>query len=155
MFQGKFEHSVDDKGRLAIPAAFRKKLQGDLDLQDDSEDVSIYVTISDQCLAAYTASEWALKIAQISKLNQFDPKVMAFKRIFVGCAQQCQIDKAGRILLPSDLRKDVRIVRDCVVVGQIEKFEIWSAERWSDSFNQLSDQVASVYASLAELGIQI
>lgn len=151
MFQGKFEHSVDEKGRMAIPAPFRKKLA----TGDDSEEINVYVTISDQCLAAYTASEWSTKMAQISKLNQFDPKVMAFKRIFVGCAQECPVDKAGRILLPADLRKNMRIDRDCVVIGQIEKFEIWSTERWNDSYNQLSDQVATVYASLAEFGIQI
>lgn len=151
MFQGKFEHTVDDKGRIAIPAPFRKKLQAD----PENEDVSVYVTISDQCLAVYSSDEWASKIAQIAKLNQFDPKIMAFKRIFVGCAQECSIDKAGRILLPTDLRRDLKIDRNCVVVGQIEKFEIWSAERWNDSYNQLSDQVASVYASLAEFGIQI
>jgi MraZ protein len=152
MFQGKFEHAVDEKGRMAIPAPFRKKLQTD---PENSEEVSVYVTISDQCLAVYPASEWSMKIAQIAKLNQFDPKVMAFKRIFVGCAQECQVDKAGRILLPPDLRRDLKIDRNCVIVGQIEKFEIWSAERWNDSYNQLSDQVASVYASLAEFGIQI
>lgn len=151
MFQGKFEHSVDEKGRMAIPAPFRKKLVTD----ENSEDINVYVTISDQCLAAYTASEWSAKMAQISKLNQFDPKVMAFKRIFVGCAQECPVDKAGRILLPADLRKNMQIDRDCVVIGQIEKFEIWSTERWNNSYNQLSDQVATVYASLAELGIQI
>lgn len=151
MFQGKFEHTVDEKGRMAIPAPFRKKLQNG----PETEEVSVYVTISDQCLAVYTASEWSMKIAQIAKLNQFDPKVMAFKRIFVGCAQECQVDKAGRILLPPDLRRDLKIDRNCVIVGQIEKFEIWSAERWNDSYNQLSDQVAAVYASLADFGIQI
>lgn len=151
MFQGKFEHSVDEKGRMAIPAPFRKKLGHN----DESEDINVYVTISDQCLAAYTAAEWSMKMAQISKLNQFDPKVMAFKRIFVGCAHECPVDKAGRILLPADLRKNMRIDRECVVIGQIEKFEIWSTERWNDSYNQLTDQVATVYAALAEFGIQI
>ena len=151
MFQGRFEHNLDDKGRLAVPSAFRKKLGP----ETDGGEATVFVTISDQCLAAYPQAEWEAKLGQIAKLNQFDPKVMAFKRIFVGCAQECPLDKGGRILIPSDLRRDAQIERECVVLGQIEKFEIWSAERWQRSFHQLSDQVGAIYASLAEHGIQL
>jgi MraZ protein len=150
MFQGRFEHNLDDKGRVAVPSAFRKKLGG-----EESAEATVIVTISDQCLAAYPMPEWEAKLAQIAKLNQFDPKVMAFKRIFVGCAQECPIDKAGRILVPADLRRDAGIERECLFVGQIEKFEIWGAERWRRSFDKLSDQVGAIYASLAETGIQL
>lgn len=151
MFQGKFEHTLDDKGRLAIPSPFRRKLEG----EDAERESALTVTISDQCLAAYPREEWEKKLEMLAKLNQLDPKVMAFKRIFVGCAQECPLDKAGRILLPQDLRRDARIARDCVVVGQLDKLEIWGAERWQASFNQLSDQVGAIYASLADFGIQI
>lgn len=154
MFQGRFEHNLDDKGRLALPSAFRKKLNLQQEDQNDTA-CSIVVTISDRCLAAYPIDEWEQKLAQIGKFNQFDPKVMAFKRIFVGCAQECAVDKAGRILLPIDLRRDAGIERECLVIGQIEKFEIWSTEQWQRSFNQLSDNVGAIYASLAEQGIQI
>ncbi len=150
MFQGKFEHTLDDKGRLAVPSPFRRKLGG-----EDVEGLALVVTISDQCLAAYPMAEWDAKLAIIAKLNQFDTKVMAFKRVFIGCAQECPIDKAGRILIPQDLRRDARIERDCVIVGQLEKLEIWSAERWQSSFNQLADSVGSIYESLANTGINI
>ncbi len=152
MFQGRFEHTLDDKGRLAIPSPFRKRLLG----SDESQaEVTVVVTISDQCLAAYALPEWEQKLTHIAKLNQFDPKVMAFKRIFVGCAQECPIDKAGRILVPADLRRDAQIEKDAVILGQIEKFEIWSLERWQKTFNNLTDQVGSIFASLAQSGIQI
>lgn len=137
---------------MAIPSPFRKRLLGADDTQGD---VTIVVTISDQCLAAYAMPEWEAKLTHIAKLNQFDPKVMAFKRIFVGCAQECPIDKAGRILVPADLRRDARIEKDAVIVGQIEKFEIWGRERWDQTFNQLTDQVGNIFASLAQSGIQI
>ena len=149
MFQGKFEHTLDDKGRLAIPSPFRRKLGA------DSADTTLMVTISDQCLAAYPMAEWEQKLAAITKLNQLDPRVMAFKRIFIGCAQECPLDKAGRILIPADLRRDAQIDKDCVLVGQLEKFELWGAERWQRSFDQLTDQVGAIYASLADFGIQI
>ena len=150
MFQGRFEHTIDDKGRLAVPSPFRRRLAG-----EDSAEATVVVTISDQCLSAYALPEWEGKLAQIGKLNQFDPKVMAFKRIFVGCAQECLIDKAGRILVPQDLRRDAGIEKDCVIVGQIEKFEIWAGERWQRAFSQLSDQVGAIYASLASSGISL
>jgi len=149
VFQGRFEHALDDKGRLAVPSALRRRLV------EDGGETTIIITISDQCLAAYPMGEWETKLAQIAKLNQFEPRVMAFKRIFVGCAQECLLDKAGRILIPHDLRRDAGIERDCVVIGQIEKFELWSAERWQRSFNQLTDQAGSIYAALADRGIQI
>ena len=120
---------------------------------DSTGEVLVALTISDQCLAAYAMPEWEQKLTQIAKLNQFDPKIMAFKRIFVGCAQLCPIDKAGRILLPADLRRDAQIDKDAVVVGQLEKFEIWGQERWTKTFNNLTDQVGSIFASLAQSGI--
>jgi MraZ protein len=152
VFQGRFEHSLDDKGRLAVPSPFRKRLGGD---GDAAAECSVIVTISDQCLAAYPMPEWEQKLAAIAKLNQFDPKVMAFKRVFVGCAQECNVDKAGRILVPADLRRDAQIVRECVIVGQMEKFEIWAADRWQRSFSQLTDQVGAIYASLASFGVSL
>lgn len=149
MFQGRFEHNLDDKGRMAVPSSFRKKLGG------EDQEATVVVTISDQCLAAYPLAEWDVKLSQIAKLNQLDPRVMAFKRIFVGCAQECPVDKAGRILVPADLRRDAGIDRAAVVVGQIDKFEIWSQERWNRNFAQLTDQVGAIYASLADTGIQL
>jgi len=149
VFQGRFEHNLDDKGRMAVPSSFRKRLGG------EDQEGTVVVTISDQCLAAYPLSEWEVKLSQIAKLNQLDPRVMAFKRIFVGCAQECPVDKAGRILVPADLRRDAGIDRAAVVVGQIDKFEIWSQERWNRNFAQLTDQVGAIYASLADTGIQL
>jgi MraZ protein len=150
VFQGKFEHSLDDKGRMAVPSPFRKRLGADADVE-----ATVVVTISDQCLAAYPQEEWLKKIEVISKLNQLDPNVMAFKRFFIGSAQECAVDKAGRILLSADLRRHAGIERDCVVVGQLDKFEIWSAERWTKTFDQLSDSVASIYGSMAGFGISL
>lgn len=149
MFQGRFEHTVDDKGRLAIPATFRKLLVAD----EDSS--SLIITVWDQCLAAFPLIEWEKKVAAISKMNQFDPRVNLLKRVFVGCAQECPIDKAGRILLPPDLRRDAQIDKDCVVLGQIEKFEIWSTQNWQRTFSQISNQISEVFAALAGNGIQI
>ncbi len=153
MFTGRFEHTLDDKGRMAIPSPFRRRLA--VPEAGGEGEVSVFVNVSDGCLAAYSQQDYQAKLDNLAKLNQFDPKVMAIKRIFVGSAAECPIDKAGRILIPANLRTYGGIERDAVIVGQIDKFEIWSAERWEKTFNQLSDQVGSLYASLAESGIQI
>ena len=101
MFRGRFEHSLDDKGRLAIPARFR-------DLIVDGEGPgTLVVTNSEGCLAAYPIDEWEQLEKKIAKLPQFDPKVAAFKRYVIGCAQECNVDKAGRILIPGDLTQTV------------------------------------------------
>jgi len=148
MFQGRFEHSIDDKGRVAVPAPFRKKLQ-----KEDCNEVVI--TLSDQCLVAYAIEDWETKVAQIAKLNQLDPNVVAFKRIFIGLAQSTPIDKGGRILIPADLRNQVQIEKTTVLLGQIDKFEIWSEHLWANNFNQMSDQLGSICANLAQHGISL
>jgi MraZ protein len=151
VFQGKFEHTLDDKGRMAVPSPFRRRL-GD---EDSEAGATVVVTISDQCLAAYPLEEWAKKVEIIGKLNQLNPDVMAFKRFFIGSAQECPVDKGGRILLSADLRRHAGLEKDCMVVGQLDKFEIWSTERWNKTFAQLSDQVATIYGSMAGFGISL
>lgn len=149
VFQGRFEHTLDDKGRLALPAPFRKCVTG-----TDGEG-SVMVTISDHCLAAYGLSQWEQKLNKLATLNQFDKHVVAFKRIFVGCAQECALDKAGRILIPQDLRRDACLDKDCIVLGQLEKFEIWSTARWRQLYPEMTDQIGAIAANLAERGFQI
>ena len=150
LFQGKFEHAIDEKGRLALPASFRRLLGG-----DDSEDAAVIITIADRCLAAYSAQEWQKKIENLAKLPQLDTRVTVFKRLFIGCAQECPIDKAGRILIPMDLRRDAMLQKDCVVVGQLDKIELWAAERWRICFHEMADQAGSIIAALSEFGISL
>lgn len=150
LFQGKFEHTIDEKGRLALPAALRRLLSG-----DDLGGVSVILTIADGCLAAYSRQEWQKKAETSAKPAQFDARVAAFKRLFLGCAQDCPIDKAGRILVPMDLRRDAKLQKDCVVIGQLDKIEMWAAERWRSCFNEMADQVGSISAALSEFGIPL
>lgn len=149
MFQGRFEHTVDEKGRIAIPAAFRRRLI------NDSGTGSAVITIWDRCLAAFPMNEWEIKVAAISKMNQLDTRVNLLKRVFIGCAQECPIDKNGRLLLPLDLRRDSQIEKECIIIGQIEKFEIWSLQNWQQTFSQMAMQIGNIFSALAENGIKI
>ncbi len=150
MFRGRYEHSVDDKGRLAVPAKFRDVLG-----HTDGGEVNIVVTNFDRCLVAYSMPEWEILEKKIVALPQLDPRILAFQRYFVSAASECSIDKSGRVLLPGNLRSFAGIDHECVLAGQLSKFEIWSAERWNEEFRVLSDQFTSLIKTMADFGVQL
>jgi len=149
LFRGRFEHNVDDKGRIAIPSRYRESI---IDVQTCP---TLVITNSERCLAAYPLKEWEALETKLASLPQFDPKVTAFQRYFISGAVECPIDKAGRVLLPSNLREYAAIERDCIIAGRLTKFEIWSEERWSEEFNILSDQFSTIISSMSELNINL
>ena len=122
MFKGTYHHRIDAKGRLPVPAAFRRAL-GD-------EPGQVVVTLLDQCLAAYSPSEWARLEAQLAALPAFSKPVKALTRLLASRAADCEIDVQGRILLPPALRAAAGLGRDAVVVGVLNRFEVWSPESW-------------------------
>lgn len=150
MFRGRYEHSVDDKGRLAVPAKFREVLG-----QTDGSEINIVVTNFDRCLVAYSMREWEALECKIAALPQFDPRILAFQRYFISAAVECAIDRSGRVLLPANLRNFAGISHECVLAGQLSKFEIWSAERWGEEFRALSDQFANLTKTMADFGVQL
>ncbi len=146
MFRGRFEHALDAKGRLSIPARFREILA-------TSCDERLVVTNWDQALWAYPVPEWLAIEDRIGKLSQFRSEVKDLLRVFVSGANECSIDKAGRIQLPPTLRDYAGIVRDVVVVGAISRIEIWAKERWDKVFEEAQASVQQMGDRLAELGI--
>ena len=149
MFRGRYEHSLDVKGRLALPAAFKKQLAR-------SGDDSLIVTthISSPCLVAYTKNEWEAFERKIAKLPQFDPSVMTLRRLYVGGAMDCSIDKQGRVLIPPMLREYAALEKEAYWVGGIRTLEIWSKGHWSQLVEGARRKVgADVLEKLGELGI--
>jgi MraZ protein len=122
VFKGTYHHRIDAKGRLPIPAAFRRAL---------GEDRRVVVTLLDQCLAVYTEAEWARLESQLAALPAFGKQVKALTRLLVSRAADCELDVQGRILLPPTLRETARLDRDAVVVGVLNRFEVWSPESWN------------------------
>ena len=131
VFKGTYHHRIDAKGRLPVPAAFRREL-GTAGL--------VVVTPLDQCLAAYAPSEWARLEAQLAALPAFSRPVKALTRLLASRAADCEIDVQGRILLPPALRKEAGLVREAVVVGVLNRFEVWSPEGW-DTFVRESERL--------------
>lgn len=149
MFRGRYEHSIDDKSRLAIPAKFREIIL------DQSKEGELVATNFDRCLSVYALEDWQRLEKKLASLPQFDANVMAFQRFFISGAAECTLDKAGRILLPQNLRQFAKINHDCVIIGQLAKFEIWSAESWATSFATMSSQFVQITESMSKLGINL
>ncbi len=131
MFKGTYQHRLDGKGRLPIPAAFRRAL-GDAP--------RVVVTLLDQCLAIYSPHEWARLEGQLAALPAFSRQVKGLTRLLMSRAAECEIDVQGRILVPPPLREAAGLQRDAVVVGVLNRIEVWAPEAW-DGFVRESERL--------------
>ncbi|SRR5581483_6691632 len=133
MFRGNFEHAVDDKGRVAIPARFREALSG---LQEERLVVTKFAHRGQHCLDCYPHSAWRQLEAKILAKNRFNPKVVAFANYYVSGAHECSLDAQGRILVPPLLREYAGLGREAMFTGDIDKFRIWNKELWQRVFTE-------------------
>lgn len=121
MFKGQFAHALDGKGRVALPASFRRVLQ---DLGDDQLVVTPH--IREPCLVAYPQSEWRRFEERVAQLPQFEPGATQLRRLVVGRAQDCPVDKVGRTLLPASLREVAGFEKELIWLGQLRWIELWA-----------------------------
>lgn len=143
MFIGEYQHSLDNKGRLIIPAKFR----------DDLGDVFIITKGLDNCLFVYPKSEWKILEEKLKLLPLTSKDARAFVRFFFSGATECQLDKQGRILIPNNLREHCKLEKDAVIIGVSNRVEIWSKEEW-DLYNDDENlSYESIAEKMAELGI--
>jgi MraZ protein len=134
VFKGTYHHRVDPKGRLPVPAPFRRRLA-----REDAGQ-SLVVTLLDECLAVYPQDEWARLEAQLRAMPPFSKPVKALARVLASHAVDCELDVQGRIRLPPLLRKAIGLESEAVVVGVVERFEIWAPDRW-DRFLRDSERL--------------
>lgn len=116
-----------------MPAPFRKGLS-------EAGAQQLVVTVLDQCLAAYPPVEWARLETQLAQLPAFSKEVKALTRILASRAVDCALDVQGRILLPPTLRQAAGLGREAVVIGVLNRFEVWAPETW-DAFLRDSDRL--------------
>jgi MraZ protein len=146
MFRGRFEHIVDSKGRVSIPAKFRELLA-------EKYDDRLILTNFDRCLVAYPYEEWRVLEERVSSLSMVKKEVKAFQRFFISGATECPIDKLGRVLVPPTLRDYAQLGRNVVFAGMLRKFEIWSKERWLEEIKRSEVDFEGMGEALADLGI--
>ncbi len=147
MFRGRYEHTIDAKGRTSLPARYRDVL-GSL-----GEKRIILTSALDPCLVAYTAPEWAAFEERLSKMPQFDRAVQKLKRIYVSGAVECDVDDSGRILVPPTLREYASLTKDVLWAGSGKYAELWDKASWKKHFDTTEDERADIAKRLAELGL--
>ncbi|MGY3749708.1 division/cell wall cluster transcriptional repressor MraZ [Vagococcus acidifermentans] len=138
MFMGEFQHNIDAKGRLIVPAKFREGLG----------EKFVVTRGMDGCLFGYPQSEWEIMEQKMKEMPISKKETRAFVRFFYSAATECEIDKQGRINIPPTLRNHAVLEKNCVVIGVSSRIEIWSAERWAafsaeaeENFDDIAEQM--------------
>ncbi|NLC69644.1 MAG: division/cell wall cluster transcriptional repressor MraZ [Clostridiaceae bacterium] len=143
MFYGEYQHSIDQKGRIIIPAKFREGLG----------DKFILTKGLEECLFAYSKEEWKNLEAKLKVLPFTDKDVRRFTRFFFSGATECEMDKQGRILVPQNLRAYAGLEKDVYVIGVQSRVEIWDKARWDQYISPEETSPDKIAEKMAMLGI--
>ena len=139
MFYGEFEHTIDRKGRLIIPAKFRQSLK-------EHDVKSLFLTRGlDGCLFLFPEGEWRLAESRFKQIPFTKAEGRKFNRLFFSGAAEVTVDRLGRLLVPKSLKEFAHIKQDVVIVGVSNRMELWSKELWHafyESSRQSFEEVA-------------
>ena len=122
MFLGEYQHSLDVKGRVILPARFREQLA----------DGAVLTSEVDGCLAVWTPAEFQVRAAEMNELRRRGAAGRDVARVFFAGAVDATPDRQGRVAIPQHLREFAGLERDVIINGSFDHLEVWSAERWSD-----------------------
>lgn len=143
MFMGEYNHSVDAKGRLIVPAKFREQLGEEF----------VVTKGLDGCLFVYPQEEWKHIEDKFREVPLTTKDARKFSRFFFAGAASCEIDKQGRILIPGVLREYAGLEKDVVLVGVLSRIEIWDKHKWKES--NTYDDMDEIAEHMADLGLSI
>jgi len=148
MFRGSSFHNLDSKGRLIIPARFR-------DVLKQSRVDGLMISQMDGALCCYTFEEWRNIEERILNLARKSENMRRFRRIFIGGAHECVLDKQARILIPPSLREYAGLDKGVVLVGVLDHFEIWAKESYAQEHENLNNDLKNedLRNEIAELGL--
>lgn len=139
---GEFQHSVDEKGRMIIPAKFRDALGSSF----------VMTRGLDRCLFVYPMDEWEALEQKLKSLPLMKADARAFTRFFFSGATECELDKQGRVNIPLNLREHAGLQKETVVIGVSNRVEIWSKELWlqyneqsEQSFNEIAEKLVDFH----------
>jgi len=133
-FLGEFEATIDSKGRFLLPVGLKRQLP-------EGETTSFVINRGfEKCLTLYPIQSWTPLYDQISILNDFDPQVREFRRYFLNGATYIEIDVAGRILIPPNLKEYAGLGKDIVLAAAVNKIEIWDKQKHQQFFESYSPE---------------
>lgn len=138
MFRGNNEINLDTKGRIAVPARYRDAL-----MSQCGGSLVVTIDIKDRCLIIYPIPEWEKIENKIASLPSFNDTTRRMQRLLIGNAREVELDSAGRINVPPELRKYAEIDKRAVLVGQRHRFELWSQENWSTNHDVWLEEAAA------------
>jgi MraZ protein len=136
-FLGEYEATLDSKGRFLLPAGFKKQLP------EEGGSQFVINRGFEKCLSLYPMKSWEPIFEDISKLNDFDPKVREFRRYFLNGATMMDLDSAGRLLVPQNLKEHAGLEKDIVLVSAVNKIEIWDKTKYQQFFESFSPEAFS------------
>ena len=139
-FTGQFEHSLDEKGRLTIPARFRARL---------GDHFVLTIAPPEPCLAMYPDSAWSEFCAKLEAAPRKDAQYRSFVRHLFAHTEEVTLDGQGRLLIPPALREHAHLERDAVLVGALTRIELWSSAAWLKA-SAAPDRMADL---MTELGL--
>lgn len=143
MFMGRYNHTIDPKGRLSIPSKYREILG----------DEFVVSRGMDNCLFVYADADWKAFEAKLAALPLIDDDARQFARFFLSGAQYVTVDKQGRILVPQDLRDFAGLEKDVVLAGMGSRIEVWSLENWKANDDQVD--IKKISQGMRNLGLTI
>ncbi|HWR62604.1 MAG TPA: division/cell wall cluster transcriptional repressor MraZ [Clostridia bacterium] len=143
MFIGEYQHTLDPKNRVIMPSKFREKLG----------DSFVMTKGLDNCLFIYSSAEWSIVEEKLKALPMTSKDARAFVRFFFAGACECELDKQGRIVMPTNLKEYARIDKELVIIGVSTRIEIWSREEWNKFNSDANISYEDVAEKMSQLGI--
>lgn len=142
-FLGEYDVAVDAKGRFLLPSGFRKQMP------EGAPERFVINRGFERCLTMYPIESWNALAEKVNKLNDFNPKVREFKRLFMNGATMIDLDSAGRMLLPKTLQEYAGIKKDIILSAQGNKVELWDKDTYYAYINQHAAGFSDLAAEVA------
>jgi MraZ protein len=148
MFRGIFHNSIDEKGRVSIPARFRDQIQ-------NNHQTPLVLTLGfDQCLFLYPSDTWQTIEAKLSSMDSLNAEVRQFQRTIMRATDEVDLDQQGRIVISPVLRKEAGLGKSVVIVGLLNRIEIWDKQKYESYHTQSSQSLELLGQKLSDKGIQ-
>lgn len=143
MFIGEYSHTIDEKGRIALPSKMRRELGSG----------AVVTRGIDNCLWVFSKNEWQALASKLSNLPLSDPNSRAFSRLMLAGAMEVEFDNQGRALIPAYLRDYSGLKKNAIIAGLYTRLEIWDSQKWQlykEKTEKATDQIAK---HMADLGV--
>lgn len=143
MLMGEFQHTLDDKNRLIIPAKFRQELG----------EKFVITRGLDGCLFGYSLETWKQLEEKLSSLPLAKKEARTFVRFFYSAATECEVDKQGRVKIPQSLKKHSQLDKNCVIIGVSNRIEIWNAAHWLAFSDEAEENFEDIAENMIDFGL--